>query len=84
MKKDVDYVGIGDYTADMRHLADLGSAVIKSITKERDEAWACIAALVKAAGRIEIPDDFSIREPQAYEMVQNPCDRTLIFKALTN
>lgn len=84
MKEDFDFVTMSKYSDDMRKLSELGSGIITALIKERDEANACIAALVHAAGRIEIHDDFSYVEQPSYEVAKNPCNKTLIFRALNN
>jgi len=84
MKEDWDYVSLPNYNKDMSDLAALGASAVSHYKKENDRLMACIAALVKAAGRISIPQDFDFTERPKFEVSRDEYHGTFVFRTFNN
>lgn len=84
MKEDFDYVTMNNYSKDMEDLTNISANITASLIKERDELKACIAFLVKAAGKITIQQNFQYVDAPPYEISKDEYHDTLIFRTTDN
>ena len=82
MKKDFDYVTMGDYTKDTAELVELSNNITERLRKDLRDAQILISYLIKAAGKIEIYRGVIYSEPCAYEVAENPATDTLIYRTI--
>ncbi len=83
MRRDFDFVTMGDYRADMAESANHAVAAIEFVKqKEKDAKRALVAAVLSAGGRLTIHSGALIdAELATLTIWRNEADDTIILKA---
>lgn len=82
MRRDWDFVEIGDYRHDMEELGRQSAGVIATIRKERDDLQRLVFALVKAAGgSLSVPEhELAPWHKPDGELITERCDYDKTFR----